>query len=202
MPARLPSEGAGSFAIIPNSEIIMAFDKLDIDDGITLTRVRSEDAEEIFALMERCRDYLQEWMWWVGAIESVEDIPLVFDLSEEQYADDYGLLCCIRMQGSIVGMIGLVDRDGVHKTTSLAYWIGEEYQGRGIATKAARALTDYAFSEWNLNRVELWIAKENARCRAVADRLRFRQEGTCREKDSIYGRLVNYAMLRREWTTT
>ncbi len=180
----------------------MAFDKLDIDDGITLTRVRSEDAEEIFALMERCRDYLQEWMWWVGAIESVEDIPLVFDLSEEQYADDYGFLCCIRMQGSVVGMIGLVDRDGVHKTTSLAYWIGEEYQGRGIATKAARALTDYAFSEWNLNRVELWIAKENARCRAVADRLRFRQEGICREKDSIYGRLVNYAMLRREWTTT
>ena len=192
-------------AIIPNSEIIMAFDKLDIDDGITLTRVRSEDAEEIFALVERSRDYLREWMSWVDSSKSVEDIRTFAERAEKQYADDNGFQCCIRMDERIVGVIGFVYVNRAAKRTEIGYWVGAEYQGRGIATKATRALTEYAFSEWNLNRVELWIATENARSRAVAERLRFKHEGNCRERHWVNDRFHDdaiYGMLRREWTAT
>ena len=198
-------EGADSYAIIPNSEIIMAFDKLDIDDGITLTRARSDDAEEIFALVDGCRDYLREWMSRVDSTKGVTDIHTFVDRAEKQYADDNGFQCCIRMQGSIVGVIGFVYVNRVHKRTEIGYWVGAEYQGRRIATKATRALTDYAFSAWNLNRVELWIATGNARSRAVAERLRFKQEGIFRERHWVNDRFHNdaiYGMLRREWTTT
>ncbi len=99
----------------------MAFDKLEIDDGITLTRVRSEDADEIFALVERCRDYLREWMPWVDSSKSVADILGFVDRTEKKYADDNGFQCCIRMQGSIVGIIGFVYVDRVHKRTELEY---------------------------------------------------------------------------------
>ncbi len=183
----------------------MAFDKLEIDDGITLTRVRSEDAEEIFTLVERCRDYLREWVPWVDSSKSVADIHTFVDRAEKQYADDNGFQCCIRMQGSIVGVIGFVYVNRVDKRTELGYWVGAEYQGRGIATKATRALTDYAFSEWNLNRVELCIGAGNARSRAVVERLRFRQEGICRERHWVNDRFHDeaiYGILRREWTTT
>lgn len=183
----------------------MAFDKLDIDDGITLTRVHAEDAEEMFALVETCRDYLREWMSWVDSSKGVEDTLGFVDRSEKQYADDNGFQCCIRMEGSIVGGIGFVYVDRVHKRTELGYWIGEEYQGRGIATKAVRALTDHAFSEWNLNRVELLIGVENTRSRAVAERLRFKLEGICRERFWVNDHFRDgaiYAMVRREWTVT
>ena len=183
----------------------MAFDKLDIDDGITLTRVRSEDAEEIFALVERCRDDLREWMSWVDSTKGVADVRTFVDRSEKQYADDNGFQCCIRMDEPIVGVIGFVYVNRVHERTEIGYWVGAEYQGRGIATKATRALTDYAFSAWNLNRVELWIATGNARSRAVAERQRFKQEGIFRERHWVNDRLYDdaiYGMLRREWTTT
>jgi hypothetical protein len=36
----------------------MSFDELDIGDGIALARIHTEDAEEIFALVDSCRDYL------------------------------------------------------------------------------------------------------------------------------------------------
>ena len=51
----------------------MTFDPLDIGDGIVLTTVQSEDAEEIFALIDSNRDYLREWFPWVDRTNAVED---------------------------------------------------------------------------------------------------------------------------------
>ena len=51
----------------------MTFDKLDIGDGVRLTRVQAEDAEEIFALIDSCRDYLREWFPWVDSSETSKD---------------------------------------------------------------------------------------------------------------------------------
>ena len=117
----------------------MTFDQLDIGDGIMLTRVQEGDAEEIFALVDSCRDYLREWFAWIDRNKTVEGVLDFVERAEKQYTADNGFQCCIRWDGNIVGTIGYVYVNWVDKRTELGYWVGEAYQGKGIATKATRA---------------------------------------------------------------
>ena len=67
-------------------------------------------------------------------------------------------------------------------------------------TMACRAVLDYAFGELGLNRVEIWCAVDNARSRAIPERLGFTHEGTTRQSqwlsdhhvdEAVYGRLAS-----------
>jgi ribosomal-protein-serine acetyltransferase len=69
-------------------------------------------------------------------------------------------------------------------------------------TEACRIFTDHAFGTWKLNRVQIRCAVANRRSRAIPERLGFRSEGTIREAEWLYGRVVDhvvYAMLASEW---
>ena len=180
----------------------MAFDPLDIGDSITLTMVQPEDAEDIFALIDSNRDYLREWFPWVDLTKSIDDTLAFIERGRKQDEDKNGVQCCIRLEGKIVGVMGFnfVDRDS--RKTEIGYWIAPSYQGRGIITKSVRSLTDYAFSEWKMNRVAIQAGKANTKSRAVAERLDFRYEGVMREAECVndrYVRLAVYSMLKRDW---
>ena len=61
----------------------------------------------------------------------------------------------IEVDGEIVGMVGLVPGEDVHsRSMEIGYWLGEPFWGRGIATEAAIAVTEYAFATFEINR--LW----------------------------------------------
>jgi len=69
-------------------------------------------------------------------------------------------------------------------------------------TEAVRALVEYAFDAWKLNRVEIRAAVGNAKSRAIPERLGFMEEGLLREAERIgvrYEDLVVYAMLAKDW---
>jgi [ribosomal protein S5]-alanine N-acetyltransferase len=60
----------------------------------------------------------------------------------------------ITYKGDLVGVIGLIKQKDVYRLSAeVGYWIGEPYWGLGIATKAARFITDYAFERLGLIRV-------------------------------------------------
>jgi ribosomal-protein-serine acetyltransferase len=59
----------------------------------------------------------------------------------------------------------------------IGYWIDRDYEGRGIVSRAARALVSTTFDELGLTKVELRTSVANARSRALAERLGFSFEG-------------------------
>ena len=64
------------------------------------------------------------------------------------------------------------------------------------------ALTDHAFSEWDLNRVAIYAGQGNSKSRAVAERLGFNFEGILRGAEWVNDRYVDlavYSMLKRDW---
>src|SRR4051812_24694107 len=102
----------------------------------------------------------------------------------------------------IIGAIGYHGVDWRHRNTSIGYWLAEDHQGRGTMTAAVRALVDHAFERWDLHRVEIGAAVDNARSRAVPERLGFREEGVRRGAERFEGRyvdLVVYSVLAPEW---
>jgi ribosomal-protein-serine acetyltransferase len=85
---------------------------------------------------------------------------------------------------------------------SIGYWLAADAQGRGLMTRAVAACLDHAFAAWDLHRIEIRAAPDNARSRAVPERLGFVQEGILREAErhaDRFGDLVVYAMLAADW---
>jgi len=63
-------------------------------------------------------------------------------------------------------------------------------------------LTDYAFKELNLNKVEIRAALENKKSRGIPERLNFVNEGCNRQAEWLYDHYVDhviYGMLAEEW---
>jgi len=148
--------------------------------------------------------FLRDWLPWVDHNDSVADTEEFIARAVAQDREGNGFQCVARYRGAIVGVIGFYHVDWFHKHVEVGYWLAEDYQRRGIVTRACRALVGFAFTEWRLHRVAIHVAAANQRSRAVPERLGFTEEGTLRQAQWVNDRFhdtVVYGMLRAEWET-
>ncbi|MEP0849315.1 GNAT family N-acetyltransferase [Funiculus sociatus GB1-A4] len=175
--------------------------KFCIDEETELKLLEVEHAEELFALTDSCRNYLREWLPWVDGTKTVEDTKSFIESSLKFSAND-GFPVGIWYKGRIAGCIAYHTIDWDNRSTSIGYWLGENFQKRGLMTKACGAMVHYALDELNLNRVEIRCGVGNFKSRAVPERLGFTNEGTLRESQWLYDHFVDlvvYGMLARDW---
>jgi [ribosomal protein S5]-alanine N-acetyltransferase len=80
----------------------------------------------------------------------------------------------------VLGRVGFRVIDLAEGTAEIAYWVMPAARGRGVAARAAGALTAWALGGLGLHRIDLQHAVENlASCR-VAERAGYAYEGTRR----------------------
>lgn len=173
-----------------------------LDDDLELRPVEEGFAEELTALVRRDLAHLRPWMPWASERYSVEDAREFIRRQIRQSAEDQAFATVILYAGRIAGSIGYNHIDWSNRKTDIGYWLGSAYQGRGIMTRACRALVEHAFRELRLNRVEIYCAVENRRSRRIPERLGFRQEGTHRQAEWVHDHfkdLVSYSALAAEW---
>jgi len=174
---------------------------LDLGDGIEVRFLEPRDAEEVFAVIDANRDRLRPWMPWVDPTLGPADTRAFIEgVRASEVEDGLG----IYVDGRFAGGIGLRP-DEVNGDAEIGYWIGAAYEGRGLVTRACRALIDRAFGDLALHRVTIRVAPDNARSRAIPERLGFREEGVLREAGrSADGHhdLVVYGLLDREWSAS
>jgi ribosomal-protein-serine acetyltransferase len=172
-----------------------------VDDEIDLRLNELRYAEEYFALIERNREYLQEWMPW-AADSTFETTKEYMKSSMQSFAEEEGLPTNIWYRGQLVGACGYPRMLKDRRITEIGYWLDKDMQGKGIITRATRALVTYAFQECGLNKVEIHAAVGNKKSRAVPERLGFTQEGILRQVEWVNGKahdMVVYGMLAIEW---
>jgi ribosomal-protein-serine acetyltransferase len=170
--------------------------------GVCLRVLEESDASELYALVDTNRAHIGEWMAWVSATRSRDDILAFLRTTRKQLAANNGFQCAILADDTIIGVVGFHAVDWTNGSTSIGYWLAENRQGRGTMTDAVRALTDHAFRELRLNRVEIRVAVKNLRSRAIPERLGFEREGVLREAERLgerFNDLVVYSMLAKDW---
>jgi len=176
--------------------------KLRVTDAVELRQITEDDAEPLTLLIERNRSHLRQWLPWLDSSTCIEDTARFIGRSIEQAGDENGYTFGIVCEGVLAGVIGQHYLDSPNRRTEFGYWLDAGHQGRGIVTRAAARLTDYAFTDQDCNRVILHCAVGNTRSRAVAERLGFVQEGILREAEWLYDHyvdLVVYSMLKCDW---
>ncbi len=168
---------------------------------VRLRLLEAADADELFAVIDANRAHLSLFLPWAAG-QTLEGTRDFIELTRKQLADDNGFQMAIVTDEKIVGVVGYHAVNWADHSTTLGYWLAAAEQGYGTMTRAVWALVDHAFGVWGLNRVEIGAAPENARSRAIAVRLGFREEGTLRQAERVGGRYLDtvvYSMLASEW---
>lgn len=131
------------------------------------------DTEVLVASVNESLDHLRPWMPWAQEPATAASLGAFLRTSEERWEAslDFGYL--LRDGEKVVGACGLHCRlePGA---LAIGYWVHMDHVGKGLATAAARALTDAAFRLPGVQRVEIHCDAGNHRSAAVPARLGYR----------------------------
>lgn len=144
-----------------------------------------EDAPALKAAIDASLEHLRPWMPWAehepvaveekaGMIEGwVAGFAAGGDLP-------YGMFA--RADARVLGSTGLHDRvEG--NAREIGYWVHADFEGQGLVTEAAAALTRVGFEVMGLQRLEIHCDPRNVRSAAVPERLGYRLQGIVPEPD-------------------
>lgn len=174
----------------------------DLGDGAELRILEPRHAAEFLDYLEPNRAYLGQWLGWATTITTLEAAQAFLQRSLTRFAEDALPWVGIWQDNQMAGGILWFPIERPIRATEIGYWLGEAYTGRGLMTRAIRAMLTYAFDDLHLNRVMLRADVNNRRSRAVAERLGFTFEGIERDGwvyHEAYIDMARYAMLARDW---
>ena len=174
----------------------------DIDDKLKLKMLELRDAEQLFSLTIQSKDTLREWLPFIDFTKTVADTENFIKSTMKQFSENNGIQAGIWYEGELAGVIGFHKIDWSNRSTSIGYWLGDDYVGKGLMTKSVKAFVDHALIDLGLNRVEIRAAVENKKSRAIPERLGFTHEGTIRQSEWLYDHFVDhevYGMLASDW---
>lgn len=174
------------------------------DDAVLIPRTAAiTDAYQ--ELVAANQERLARWEPWAAKLPVLEETRSFLESGGRNWLDGSELPVAIAVnrdgEWHLAGALSLsVSR--YSRSGEIGYWIGADYEGRGLVTRAAAAVLDQAFGPMGLERVSLHTDPANERSRAVARRLGFTEEGVIRQGTAFAnGRRdeLLYGLLAGEW---
>ncbi|HLS65888.1 MAG TPA: GNAT family protein [Pseudogracilibacillus sp.] len=169
----------------------MALFTYKVNDEIVLALLQERHAEQLFALIDASRESLERWLPWVKSTHQVDDSATFIKQSLQQFANNDGFQAGIWYKGQLAGIVGLHAIDSFHRSTTIGYWLGKQYEGKGIMTRACRAVVRHCFDTLKLQRVEIHVAVGNKKSKAIPERLGFKYEGKLRNAEFLKDQFVD-----------
>jgi RimJ/RimL family protein N-acetyltransferase len=140
-----------------------------LSDGVVTLR-RAED-RDLPAIEAGITD--PDVVRWIGAPEATPEGVLV--LNAERAAAGSPTFAICGPDDACVGLVWVNRRAKDPEVGYVGYWLLPGARGRGLATKAVRLISDWAFQELGLTSLGLTADVANVRSRAVAERSGFRR---------------------------
>ena len=173
-----------------------------IDHELKFVLLQPQQAEEVFAVVDKNRQFLRTWLPWIDSNTNADDSKEFIKKTLQQVSDESGLQCGIFYQDRFVGMIGYHTIKREIDMGEIGYWLAEDANGRGIMTRCVKAMINIGIQELGVKKIEIFCAESNHRSRAIPERLGFTQEGVIRRAGNLYGECVShiiYGLLAEEW---
>lgn len=174
-----------------------------VDDDTLLRPVFEISSEALYALIDRNRAYLGQFLDFATPEYSLEDAETYSNLGRKNWGRSGEQSYAIIHAGELAGTIGM-HRYGVrNRAVEIGYWLSDHLQGRGIMTRSVLKLTEMAFEHLGVNQVNISVDVVNAPSRAIAERMGFKSDGITRQwlvnAAGELADMVRYSMLRDEW---
>lgn len=168
---------------------------------IKLRWLEDRDASDLFDLYS---DPEVMRYWSHAPWSTLEQARMAIDEAHSDYATGASLHCAIehRATGALIGSCALYAFAAQNRCASLGYLLSRAHWGQGYLSESMRILLDHAFTELELNRVEVDVHCCNTASARALERLGFRREGCMRERWIVEGRkhdTESYGLLRSDW---
>lgn len=210
----MPRSGMPSFT--PGAGLAHCFHKLhiaiqqtnmfyrNIDNDLKLGLSIPQFAEEMFALTDKNREHLKQWLPWLDKIVKVSDTASFISLQLKRFSEGEAIHLSIFYKHMLAGVVAYNIIDQVNGIAKVGYWLGEEYTGKGIMLRAVKELVFLGFDYWPIQKVEIHCAETNIKSRAIPEKLGFTKEGLIRRTAKVDGTYHNhliFGLLREEFST-
>ena len=145
--------------------------------GLRLRPWRPDDAPVLVAAY--ADPQIQQWhARWMTRTEAERWIAR----AAERWDDEAGAEWAVTAGGVVVGRAGLKRVGLAEGSGEVTYWVAPQSRRRGVASGALDVLSDWAFHDLGLHRLELLHSVRNLASCGVARRAGFAIEGTKREE--------------------
>ena len=164
------------------------------------------DGRDLYLLLQRNgnRDFLRQNVEEVSSIKTDEEaeIKIRRHAAEWSARDRFVMGIWMKSENRYIGQIWIEPKRWEVPSFEIGWFLDRGYQGKGIATEAARHSLVFLFNDLNAHKVIAITRDSNTRSRKLAERLGFRKEGHLREcgveNGKRYG-LLYYGMLKNEF---
>jgi ribosomal-protein-serine acetyltransferase len=155
------------------------------------------DAPALVAAIVESTPTLAPWMPWATAQFSMSDALAWIASCEKGLADAtcFEFAMVDRASGAFVGGCGLNQINPLHGFCNLGYWVRQSWQRKGAASAAIRALTEYAWTELDMQRLEIVVAVGNDASLNAARKAGAVDEGIARKRLKLGLQWVDAHML-------
>lgn len=151
----------------------MAHEEIIINGSLRLVQLLPDQADRLFELTEKNREYLGEFLPWVPHVKTVEDsrkhIQETLLNREVNKVFTYG----IEQDGTVIGDISIRNLQDATLPPEIGYWLGKEYAGRGITTLATQALSQFGVDTLGLKKIIIKADPDNVASNKVAEKAGF-----------------------------
>jgi ribosomal-protein-alanine N-acetyltransferase len=159
-----------------------------IDDAKILSEIANnkkitDNLKDLFPFPYSLKD-AREWLKTILPVDPPRNFAIVSDQS-------------------VVGNIGILTKEDIHrKNAEIGYFMSEKWWGQGIAPRAVKAITSYAFSNFDIIRVYAETFADNVRSRRTLEKAGFTLEATLRNyviKNGIIRDGCIYSVLKEDF---
>ena len=143
---------------------------------INLREITMDDATTIVNLMDyEIAKYLYEVPYPYRIDYALNFIKSSYDDFRLRKAITFAIDSKNKLQSFqlLSGTIGIKDIDYVNKKAIIGYWIGTQYQGKGIATECIKLVVNYAFDILELEEISAYVFPDNNPSIRVLEKNRF-----------------------------
>ncbi|MGZ3096924.1 GNAT family N-acetyltransferase [Streptomyces sp. H72] len=173
-----------------------------LDERAQLRPLEPWQAPEFLAHIDRARPLVDPWIPWASLTTDLASVRSTLQRYSDLSSSDSGRIYGIWLDGVLVGGVMFTRFDASSGVCEIGCWLEEAGQGRGLVTRACRALIDWAFTERGMSRVEWWVASGNTRSIASARRLGMTRDGVLRQRYPYRGVRHDsevWSVLAQEW---
>lgn len=147
-------------------------------------KIQSMYAEPVYTTKEAVKELLDKY---IGSYEK---------------SDYYRWAIIEKNSEKCIGQTAFFLVDSKNHFAEIEYCIGSEFQRRGYATEATKAIIGYGFEKINLHKIQICTKTINEPSKRVIEKCGFTYEGTLRDYFYMNGDYVGrlyYSMLRNEF---
>lgn len=95
-------------------------------------------------------------------------------LTHEEWNSNASYIAAAITPSGLVGLVGVHHWSETKRQIELGYWFARQAWGRGYATEASRAVCNFAFEHWPINKIVASVFNDNPASKRVVEKLGFK----------------------------